>query len=349
MASIEIDRVGKSFDGLAALSGIDLHVADGEFLVMLGPSGCGKSTLLRMVAGLEDITRGEIRFDGRRVNELSTQKRNISMVFQNYALYPHKSVSGNLEFGLRVRGAERTGIAERIREAASMLGIEALLSRRPRQLSGGQRQRVAMGRSIVRSPEAFLFDEPLSNLDAKLRNQMRIEIRQLQRRLGTTALYVTHDQVEAMTLADRVVVLNGGRIEQVADPIALYATPATLFVADFVGTHPMNFLDPDIEADGTLRVGDLRWRPPSSPPAGTTVKLGIRPEHLVIDPASPARLLAEFVEPLGSDTMVHASIDGQAVTLRTDPEHRVREGDMLPVRVDVAKLHLFDTRSGRRL
>jgi len=349
MAAIELVKTTKKYGAVTGVDAVDLLIADGEFIVLLGPSGCGKSTLLRMVAGLEDISSGEIRFDGKVVNDVSTQKRNIAMVFQNYALYPHMSVADNLSFGLKIKGTEEREIQSKITTAAKVLGIADFFERKPRQLSGGQRQRVAMGRSIVREPVAFLFDEPLSNLDAKLRGQMRMEIRQLQRSLKTTAIYVTHDQVEAMTLADRVVVLNRGRIEQVASPLDLYQRPATLFVADFVGTYPMNFLDA-VVADHVLKIDEHSGVfVESALPQGKSVRLGLRPEHLQIDAAGTINMRASAIEPLGSDTLVHGTIGSTQAMIRVGSSVRIAEGDYLPLSVKEGGIHMFDPSTGSRI
>ncbi len=347
MAQIELRGATKLYGTVVAVDAIDLSIADGEFVVLLGPSGCGKSTLLRMVAGLEAISRGEILFDGVLVNDVPTQRRNVAMVFQNYALYPHMRVEENLGFGLRMRGVPVPKIAEKVKSAAAVLGIEQYFGRKPRQLSGGQRQRVAMGRSIVREPVAFLFDEPLSNLDAKLRGQMRVEIKQLQRNLGTTALYVTHDQVEAMTLADRVVVLNRGQIEQIAPPLELYSNPASIFVADFVGTNPMNFFDVT-RTDGGVALGKTNFRLDTGL-SHSDLRLGIRPENLRIQEDGPLRVETELIEPLGSDTLVHGRLEGQPILLRVDPATRLTIGDVIPVTAAPEHLHLFDVNNGRRV
>ncbi|MEM8821477.1 MAG: sn-glycerol-3-phosphate ABC transporter ATP-binding protein UgpC [Pseudomonadota bacterium] len=285
--------------------GVDLTIEDGEFCVLVGPSGCGKSTLLRMVAGLETVTSGEVRIDGRRVNELEPMDRDIAMVFQNYALYPHMSVFDNMAYGLKIAKTPKDEIERRVGNAAEILQLEPYLARRPRELSGGQRQRVAMGRAIVRKPSVFLFDEPLSNLDAKLRVQMRLEIKTLQRDLGVTSLYVTHDQVEAMTLADRMIVMNGGVADQIGKPLDVYANPATEFVAGFIGSPPTNFL----KSEGLL----------DAAPAGATI--GIRPEHIRIVDPNQSRLAGRVVysEPLGAETLIHLkSTDDQTVTIRQD-------------------------------
>ncbi|SIS70066.1 sn-glycerol-3-phosphate import ATP-binding protein UgpC [Phaeovulum vinaykumarii] len=344
MAGITFQGVGKTYAGnVNAVREVTLEVADGEFIVLVGPSGCGKSTLLRMVAGLEEITTGQISIDGRVVNRLDPADRDIAMVFQNYALYPHMSVRENMAYGLRNRRTPRDEIARRVDDAARMLELGPYLDRKPRALSGGQRQRVAMGRAIVRQPAAFLFDEPLSNLDAKLRVAMRGEIRRLQRRLGTTALYVTHDQLEAMTLADRLVVLNGGRVEQIGAPLELYHHPATTFVAGFIGAPAMNLLDARIEGGRVMLAGhDLG---PARGPEGA-VTLGIRAEDM--HPAETGLPMAvDYVEELGSGRIVHGAIDGQPVALALAP------GAALPAHLALhiapEALHLFDTTSGKRL
>ena len=357
MATIELVQVGKTYpNGVVAVKGIDLAAADGELVVLLGPSGCGKSTLLRMVAGLETVTSGEIRIAGARINEREPAQRDIAMVFQNYALYPHMSVFDNMAYGLRNRRMARPEIEKRVRATAEMLGLAALLERKPRQLSGGQRQRVAMGRCIVREPKAFLFDEPLSNLDAKLRGQVRVEIKRLQRRLATTSLYVTHDQVEAMTLADRLVVMNQGAAEQIGTPDEVYSRPASLFVAGFIGSPAMNIVDGVIEKDGAkVRLGasgpSLALDRPLAAQAGRAVKVGMRPEHLVLAPTGALALTVELVENLGADALLYCKLPGSDVMLvaRADPAASHRAGDTLRVDVAPRHLHLFDAESGRRL
>ncbi|MGC9418373.1 MAG: ABC transporter ATP-binding protein [Rhodovulum sp.] len=302
MATVTLTDVRKSFGKTEVIHGVDIDIADGEFIVIVGPSGCGKSTLLRMVAGLETVTDGEVRIDGARVNEKEPMDRDIAMVFQNYALYPHMSVFDNMAYGLKIAKTPRAEIEERVQTAARLLQLEPYLARKPRELSGGQRQRVAMGRAIVRKPAVFLFDEPLSNLDAKLRVQMRLEIKQLQRELGVTALYVTHDQVEAMTLADRMVVMNAGRADQIGAPLDVYADPRTEFVAGFIGSPPTNFMDP-------AAVG------------GQGARLGIRPEHMHIGPAGSGRITARVLdaEPLGAETLIHTRLSsGDLLTIRQD-------------------------------
>ena len=310
MATLALDNLKKSFGKTDVIHGVSMDIEDGEMIVIVGPSGCGKSTLLRMVAGLEGVTEGEVRIDGARVNELEPMDRNIAMVFQNYALYPHMSVFQNMAYGLKIAGMPKPEIQARVDEAARMLQLEPYLQRRPRELSGGQRQRVAMGRAIVRRPSVFLFDEPLSNLDAKLRVQMRLEIKQLQRKLGVTALYVTHDQVEAMTLADRMIVMNAGLADQIGAPLAVYADPQTAFVAGFIGSPPTNFLAPDLLGRHA--------------PKGSTV--GIRPEHSGI--AATGGTLSGRVlnaEPLGAETLIHLDVQGHLVTVRQDGALRVPE------------------------
>ncbi len=305
MATVTLGDVKKRFGRTEVIHGVSLDIADGEFIVIVGPSGCGKSTLLRMVAGLETVSEGEVRIDGRRVNELEPMQRDIAMVFQNYALYPHMSVFQNMAYGLKIAGTPKAEIAERVAQAARMLQLGGLLDRRPRELSGGQRQRVAMGRAIVRKPAVFLFDEPLSNLDAKLRVQMRLEIKRLQRELGVTSLYVTHDQVEAMTLADRMVVMNAGRADQIGAPLDVYADPQTEFVAGFIGSPPTNFL----RAEGL--VGDA--------PEGA--RLGVRPEHASVVPPSRSRIRGRVLhsEPLGAETLLHLQLQGEELfTVRRD-------------------------------
>ena len=332
MADISLDAIKKSYGRTDVIHGISLDIAHGEMIVLVGPSGCGKSTLLRMVAGLETVTGGEIRIAGKRVNELEPSERDIAMVFQNYALYPHMSVFDNMAYGLRIRGTPKEEIRSRVEEAAGVLQLEALLDRRPRQLSGGQRQRVAMGRAIVRKPVVFLFDEPLSNLDAKLRVQMRMEIKQLQQRLGVTAIYVTHDQVEAMTLADRMVVMNAGRAEQIGAPLDVYNDPATTFVAGFIGSPPMSFLDA-AALSGAL-----------SPPPGSKT-IGIRPETLRFCATGDALLTARprFHEALGAETLTHLELeDGQQITVRSDAEDSIPAlGETVGLDVERSRIFYF--------
>jgi len=333
MASLAFRDARKSYGELEVIHGVSMEVADGEFVVIVGPSGCGKSTLLRMVAGLETITSGEIVIGDRVVNNLEPKDRDIAMVFQNYALYPHMSVYENMSYGLRIKGFSREEIETRVRRAAGILELEQFLKRKPRQLSGGQRQRVAMGRAIVREPAVFLFDEPLSNLDAKLRVQMRAELQALHRRLGTTSLFVTHDQVEAMTLAQRMIVMNAGRAEQIGAPLEVYAKPATTFVASFIGSPPMNLIPQER--------------------GGRPVLFGIRPEHLEPCSAAEAKLTPEIdlIEPLGSDTLVYGHLSshgGARIAARLHSSIDARVGK-LPLRYDPASVHYFDAASGARI
>ena len=354
MAAIELKGVSKTYPGkVQAVTGIDLAIADGELVVLVGPSGCGKSTLLRMIAGLETITEGTVSIDGRVVNKEEPAERDIAMVFQNYALYPHMSVRRNLEYGLRNRGTPRNLVNERVTEAARILEIEQLLDRRPRQLSGGQRQRVAMGRAIVRDPQVFLFDEPLSNLDAKLRVQMRTEIKELHQRLKTTTVYVTHDQIEAMTMADKIVVMNGGRVEQIGAPLELYDRPVNVFVAGFIGSPAMNFLKGAIRANGTVGFegpGGARLPLVTAPGGsdGRPAVYGVRPEHFTIaDDGTEADILV--VEPTGSETQVIAKLGGEHVVAVFRERHLFSPGDKVRLRADPSLVHLFDETTGKRL
>jgi sn-glycerol 3-phosphate transport system ATP-binding protein len=358
MGEVVLNDVRKVYaGGFEAVKGVSFAVPDGGFCVLVGPSGCGKSTLLRMVAGLETISDGEIRIGERRVNELEPMERDIAMVFQNYALYPHMSIFDNMAYGLRNRGTPKPEIETRVKEAARILELGHLLDRKPRQLSGGQRQRVAMGRAIVRKPAAFLFDEPLSNLDAKLRVQMRIEIRKLQRALRTTSLYVTHDQLEAMTLADLLVVMNGGRMEQVGTALEVFQKPASTFVAGFIGSPPMNFLAATVEAPGQLRLSDgasLAYDPASATaPAGAKVLAGLRPETVTLGAAgataSAPRLKIELIEELGMGRLVHGRIGENAMTVAQGPSEPRPQGEAFTVEVAPAAIHVFDAESGVRL
>jgi sn-glycerol 3-phosphate transport system ATP-binding protein len=355
MASVDLRGVRKSYDGVEVVHGVDCEIADGEFIVILGPSGCGKSTLLRMIAGLEAITAGEIAIGGRVVNALEPKDRDIAMVFQNYALYPHMSVYDNMSYGLRIRGMPKAEIEARVRNAAKILELGDFLQRKPRQLSGGQRQRVAMGRAIVREPAVFLFDDPLSNLDAKLRVQMRIEIKRLHQDIGTTSVYVTHDQVEAMTLGNRLIVMNAGRAEQIGSPLDVYDKPATTFVAGFIGSPAMNMLPARLATDASsVELGDVRLAMKAPPQhAGKEVTLGIRPEHIVPaqGQAGAFALAVDVVEALGADTLAHGSIGRSRLqlTVRLPGGARVASGDVLSLTAPPERLHLFDAGSGARL
>ncbi len=352
MATVELKGVRKSYGTTRVIHGIDLQIADGELVVIVGPSGCGKSTLLRMVAGLEAITEGTIAIDGAVVNQREPKDRDIAMVFQNYALYPHMSVYDNMAYGLRNRGMAKDEIDRRVRAAARTLELGQLLDRKPRQLSGGQRQRVAMGRAIVREPKAFLFDEPLSNLDAKLRVQMRVEIKKLQRQLGVTSLYVTHDQVEAMTMADRLVVMNAGVAEQIGTPMELYARPATVFVAGFIGSPAMNFLPGRLAGGGVELAGGVRIPVNGAAPAAAgDVTVGIRPEHVEPGAAgAPLSLKVELIERLGAESLVYGRLQGGGeLTARIDGEREIAAGSTLALGVTTRHLHLFDRASGKRL
>ncbi|TCZ58565.1 sn-glycerol-3-phosphate ABC transporter ATP-binding protein UgpC [Roseicella aquatilis] len=352
MATLELSGIRKSFGPVGVLHGVDLSVADGEMIVIVGASGCGKSTLLRIVAGLETPSTGRVRIAGRDVTALEPADRDIAMVFQNYALYPHMSVAQNMGYGLKIRGLPRAEIDRRVREAAELLALGPLLDRRPRQLSGGQRQRVAMGRAIVREPKLFLFDEPLSNLDAKLRVQMRAEIRRLQRRLGVTSLFVTHDQVEAMTLGDRLVVMHQGHAAQVATPMEIFERPADTYVAGFIGSPAMNFLAGTLVEGGhavALQAGPvLRFADGPRPgPEEMPLTIGIRPEHLRPDPGG-LPLALDLVEPLGSETVLHGRLpDGEALVVKLSGPGP-REG-VLPVSLPPAALHVFAAEGGKRL
>ncbi|MEM9011372.1 MAG: sn-glycerol-3-phosphate ABC transporter ATP-binding protein UgpC [Pseudomonadota bacterium] len=346
MATVTLTGLRKRFGPTEVIQGIDIAITDGEFVVIVGPSGCGKSTLLRMVAGLETISEGELLIDGARANEKEPMDRDIAMVFQNYALYPHMSVAQNMGYGLKIAGLAKEEIAKKVGEAARLLQLEALLERKPRQLSGGQRQRVAMGRAIVREPSVFLFDEPLSNLDAKLRVQMRLEIKELQTKLGVTSLYVTHDQVEAMTMADRMVVMNAGRAEQIGTPLEVYEQPKSLFAAQFIGSPAMNVMAAEVSG-GALRLGDRTLGEVAC--RDGTVSLGIRPEH-VERGEGPLAMEVHLAEPLGANTLLHGSLDGASFTASLPGVHRVTSrGEALSFAVDPANLHLFDPATGDRL
>ncbi|MCF7220218.1 ABC transporter ATP-binding protein [Marilutibacter chinensis] len=362
MAKVSLDRLRKVYpDGHVAVQEASFEVDDGELLVLVGPSGCGKSTLLRMIAGLEAISSGELHIAGRMVNALPPKERDIAMVFQNYALYPHMTVAENLGFGLKLRGMAKQEVRRRVTEAADMLEIAPLLDRRPAALSGGQRQRVALGRALVRQPQVFLLDEPLSNLDAKLRASMRVEIARLHRKLGTTMIHVTHDQVEAMTLGHRIVVLREGRIQQIDTPMALYERPANLFVASFLGSPAMNLVEGELgRADGAggyrLRIGDgLALALPEASGleavVGHRVTLGIRPEDLALAEAGPGALPArvEVVEAVGSEAYLNLDCDGHPLVARVPPWRLPSAGELVHCRPAAERLHFFDPGSGERL
>ena len=348
MATVALQNVKKSFGSTDVIHGIDMEIADGEFIVIVGPSGCGKSTLLRMVAGLETVTAGEVLIGGERANDKEPMDRDIAMVFQNYALYPHMSVRQNMGYGLKIAGMPKAEIASKVAEAARLLQLEQLLDRKPRQLSGGQRQRVAMGRAIVREPAVFLFDEPLSNLDAKLRVQMRLEIKVLQSKLGVTSLYVTHDQVEAMTMADRMIVMNAGVAEQIGTPLEVYETPATLFAAQFIGSPAMNIFDAVID-QGSVMLGKAKVAETRS--ADGPVKLGIRPEHIIRDDSGPVEVSVQIAEPLGANTLLHGQlVSGEGgITVSLPGVHLVgstQHHTRLSFQPD--HIHLFDPATGSR-
>jgi multiple sugar transport system ATP-binding protein len=356
MASVAIRDVRKAFGSAQVIHGVDIAIDDGEFVVLVGPSGCGKSTLLRMIAGLENITAGEIRIGERVVNHVPPKERDIAMVFQNYALYPHMTVTDNMSFSMRLRGAPKAEIDARVRRAADILGLGDLLGRFPRQLSGGQRQRVAMGRAIVRDPQVFLFDEPLSNLDAKLRVQMRTEIKELHQRLKTTTVYVTHDQIEAMTMADKIVVMNSGLVEQIGAPLDLYDRPENLFVAGFIGSPAMNFLRGQIGNNGRAN-GAAQFDGPAglrvmlaAPSAwhGRAVTCGIRPEHFMIADGG-AEAIVQVIEPTGAETQVVAKMDEEEVIAVFRERHQFKPGDKIRLKPDPRLVHLFDAETGKRL
>ena len=346
MAQVQIRDVRKSYGPVEVLRGIDVDVADGEFVALVGPSGCGKSTLLRMIAGLEGISGGEVRIGGRVVNDIPPKQRDVAMVFQNYALYPHMTVAKNMGFSLKLAGKPRDEIDRRVAAAAEILDLSPLLDRLPRQLSGGQRQRVAMGRAIVRDPVVFLFDEPLSNLDAKLRVQMRAEIKALHQRLGTTTVYVTHDQVEAMTMADKIVVMKGGVVEQVGSPLQLYDHPDNIFVAGFIGSPSMNFFNGRFE-NGHF-IGDCGLSVPAPIMDATRTILGIRPEHLRLDPAGTEATVV-VVEQTGAETLLLLDMGGQKLTYLGRERLHIRPGETVRVMPDTARLHFFDAQSGCRI
>jgi multiple sugar transport system ATP-binding protein len=353
MASVLVRDVRKAFGTTQVIHGVDISIADGEFVVLVGPSGCGKSTLLRMIAGLESITAGEIRIGERVVNNVPPKERDIAMVFQNYALYPHMTVAANMAFSLKLRGAPRREIETRVRRAAEILGLQQLLDRYPRQLSGGQRQRVAMGRAIVRDPQVFLFDEPLSNLDAKLRVQMRTEIKELHQRLKTTTVYVTHDQIEAMTMADKIVVLHDGVVEQIGAPLDLYDRPDNLFVAGFIGSPAMNCLKGSLRLNGKAEFeGPQGVRLPlAAAPAGSDgrpVVYGVRPEHFMLAPDG-AEAEVQVIEPTGAEIQVVAKMGGADIIAVFRERHRFKPGEKIRLKPELDLVHLFDGPTGKRL
>jgi multiple sugar transport system ATP-binding protein len=356
MSSVEIRGAEKSFGNVKVIHGLDLAIEDGAFVALVGPSGCGKSTLLRMLAGLEEMTRGDILIGDKVVTNLNPRERNIAMVFQSYALYPHMTVAENMSFNLKLSGKPKQEIRTRVEEAARMLDLSDLLQRRPAQLSGGQRQRVAMGRAVVRNPNVFLFDEPLSNLDAKLRVQMRAEIKILHQRLGTTAIYVTHDQIEAMTLADRIVVLNRGRIEQAGSPLELYRTPQNLFVAGFIGSPAMNFVEARVRSGATgpeavfSDGSTVRLAQGARVSDGQEVIIGLRPENLVWHgTGSPLRGTTRLVEPTGAQTHVMFTVAGQDITAVIDGAIEVSPGEEFEVAIAPDLVHVFDKKTEQRL
>ena len=358
MANVTLKDVYKSFGKNEVIHGINCEIKAGEFVAILGPSGCGKSTALRMIAGLEVITKGEISIDGKIVNELEPADRDIAMVFQNYALYPHMTVFKNMAYGLKIRKMPKDEIKKRVHNAAEILELTEFLDRKPRQLSGGQRQRVAMGRCIVREPKVFLFDEPLSNLDAKLRVQMRLELRNLHENLGITSVYVTHDQVEAMTLGDRLIILEDGYVQQIGSPLEVYERPATRFVAGFIGSPAMNFFDAQLSNNGLaveLPGSDTLSLSNSGQPdiGGQKIILGIRPEHfkLAEEGAGTMNIKVDHVETLGADTLVHGHVgeNGTFLTIRLTDIHHITKDTILPLAVPSEKLHLFDKDSGNRI
>ena len=358
MADVSLKDIYKSFYKNEVIHGISCDIHDGEFIVILGPSGCGKSTVLRMIAGLEVITQGEIAIDGKIVNKFEPADRDIAMVFQNYALYPHMNVFKNMAYGLKIRKMPKAEIEKRVQNAAKILELSDFLDRKPRELSGGQRQRVAMGRCIVREPKVFLFDEPLSNLDAKLRVQMRLELRNLHEELGITSIFVTHDQVEAMTLGDRLIVMNDGYTEQIGTPLEVYERPDTRFVAGFIGSPAMNFFSVRLSADGDRvelsRTDSLPLPNVSlSEFAGKEIILGIRPEHFEIakEGSGSMQIKVDHVENLGADTLVHGHVgeDNTFLTLRLPDIHHFKKGTVLPLLIPPEKLHLFDKKSGNRI
>ena len=359
MASVQLDHIYKEYDnGFVAVEDASFTIEDGEFVVLVGPSGCGKSTTLRMIAGLESISKGTLRIGDRVVNDVAPKDRDIAMVFQNYALYPHMTVFDNMAFGLKLRKFPKAEIAERVQDAARALGLESVLDRKPKALSGGQRQRVALGRAIVRNPSVFLFDEPLSNLDAKLRVQTRTQISKLHRQLGATMIYVTHDQVEAMTMGDRIVVLKDGVVQQIAPPLELYNHPANQFVAGFIGSPAMNFLDGTLNpASGQFESDAFSAQLPSIRASADTLSVGVRPEDVYVATnvppdrrlSEPFSLPLEVTEPMGNEVFVYAGLGGDQFVARVEPQALPEPGQSIELVVDMDKLHVFDAKSGRAL
>ena len=353
MASVEIREVRKAFGATSVIHGVDISIRDGEFVVLVGPSGCGKTTLLRMIAGLENITAGQIRIGDRVVNHLPPKQRDVAMVFQNYALYPHMTVADNMAFSLKLRGAPKREIDVRVKRAAEILGLMQLLSRYPRQLSGGQRQRVAMGRAIVRDPQVFLFDEPLSNLDAKLRVQMRTEIKELHQRLKTTTVYVTHDQIEAMTMADKIVVMHNGLVEQIGMPLELYDRPDNVFVAGFIGSPAMNMIKGRIRGNGGIWFegsGGVRFPLAAAPHSSDDrpVIFGVRPEHFALA-GDGVEAEVHVVEPTGSELQVVAKLAGEEVIAVFRERHKFKPGEKIRLKPNPQLVHIFDETTGQRL
>ena len=349
MAEVIVRNVKKRYGTVQVIHGVSVDIEDGQFVVLVGPSGCGKSTLLRMIAGLEPISEGEISIGGRVVNDVMPKDRDIAMVFQSYALYPHKTVGENMGFALKIQGAPKAEIEAKVGKAASILDLGHLLDRYPKQLSGGQRQRVAMGRAIVRDPAVFLFDEPLSNLDAKLRVAMRVEIKELHQRLGTTIVYVTHDQIEAMTMADKIVVMRDGRVEQIGAPLDLYDNPANTFVAGFIGSPSMNFLHGKVETPDTfLADGGARLPLPIAAQPGRAVVYGIRPEHIDIGEGGVVARIS-VLEPTGSETQIFAKLGTDSIDAVVKDRLSASPGEEIPLRIDPRRAHLFDADTGARL
>lgn len=347
MATVSLKDIKKRYGKTEVIHGVSVDIEDGEFIVIVGPSGCGKSTLLRMVAGLETISEGEIQIDGERVNEKEPMDRDIAMVFQNYALYPHMSVRQNMAYSLKIAKVPASEIEHKVQEAAKLLQLEPYLDRKPKELSGGQRQRVAMGRAIVREPAVFLFDEPLSNLDAKLRVQMRLEIKQLQANLGITSLYVTHDQVEAMTMADRMIVMNAGIAEQVGSPLDVYEKPQTLFTAQFIGSPAMNIVPGEVSA-GVLSASNSLLCKIDAPDG--SVSVGMRPEHVVIDPKGPLTVKIFQSEPLGANTLLHGKLGGEPFTASVQGVHKISQaGEEIRLSIAPENVHLFNIDNGKRI